>query len=260
MRSYGQYCAVAKALDVIGDRWTLLIVRELLAQGPCRYTDLRRCLPGIATNLLAERLRELEHAGVLVREDAPPPVATALFSLTPRGEQLRTVVYELGRWGIPLMVDTTPDEEYRSHWLQMPVELYLADDSPEHAPTTIEVRAGEQPMLIEARNGTVSTRPGESADADAVLSGPPQIVLGVLTGALDPDEASERGLRFDGERAALERLQRLKFSGAPREGRRLGDAVARLANAAPPDAGFAEDMQVVLGSSDAVPSDPGWDR
>src|SRR5271155_4436505 len=103
MRSYGQYCSVAKALDVIGDRWTLLIVREVLAGGPSRYTDLRNGLPGIATNLLAERLRELEHAGIIVREDAPPPVATALFSLTARGEQLKTVIDELGRWGMPLM-------------------------------------------------------------------------------------------------------------------------------------------------------------
>jgi DNA-binding HxlR family transcriptional regulator len=216
MRSYGQYCSVAKALDVVGDRWTLLIVRELLAQGPCRYTDLRRCLPGIATNLLAERLRELEHAGILVREDAPPPVATALFSLTPRGEQLRAVVYELGRWGIPLMVDTRPEEEYRSHWLQMPVELFLADDASEHESTTIEVRAGEQPMLIEAREGVISTRAGTSEHADAVLSGPPQLVLGVLTGALDADEAVAQGLCFDGERAALERLQPRTFSDAVR--------------------------------------------
>jgi len=211
MRSYGQYCSVAKALDVIGDRWTLLIVRELLAQGPTRYTDLRRGLPGVATNLLAERLRELEQAGVVAREDAPPPIATALFSLTPRGEQLRPVIEELGRWGMPLMLETTPEEQYRSYWLQLPVELFLADTSPEHVPTTIEVRAGEQPMLIEARDGAVSTRPGTSEDADAVLSGPPQLVLGVLTGVLDPDEATERGLRFDGERAALARLQRCKL-------------------------------------------------
>jgi DNA-binding HxlR family transcriptional regulator len=115
MRSYGQYCSVAKALDVIGDRWTLLIVRELLAQGPSRYTDLRRGLPGVATNLLAERLRELEQGGIVLREDAPPPIATALFSLTSRGEQLRSVIEELGRWGIPLMADTTPEEEYRSY-------------------------------------------------------------------------------------------------------------------------------------------------
>src|ERR1700677_1291882 len=117
MRSYGQYCSVAKALDVIGDRWTLLIVRELLAQGPSRYTDLRNGLPGIATNLLAERLRELEQAGIVVREEARPPIAPALFSLSPRGKQLHTVIEELGRWAMPLMAETSPEEEYRSHWL-----------------------------------------------------------------------------------------------------------------------------------------------
>src|SRR3984893_11365924 len=129
MRSYGQFCAAAKALDVLGDRWTLLIVRELLAQGPSRYTDLRNGLPGIATNLLAERLRELERAGVVVRGDAPPPVATTLFSLTPRGKQLKAVIDELGRWGMPLMAETTPEEGNRSRWLSMPDEQFLGDPS-----------------------------------------------------------------------------------------------------------------------------------
>jgi DNA-binding HxlR family transcriptional regulator len=205
MRSYGQYCSVAKALDVIGDRWTLLIVRELLAQGPSRYTDLRNGLPGIATNLLAERLRELEQAGIIVREEAPPPVATALFSLSSRGQRLKAVIDELGRWGMPLMAETAPGEEYRSYWLSLPVEQLLADDS--GVPTTIEVRAGEQPMLIEARDGAVSTRPGTSEHADAVLSGPPQVVLGLITGALAQDEALSRGLSFEGAPEALERLR-----------------------------------------------------
>ncbi len=209
MRSYGQYCSVAKALDTIGDRWTLLIVRELLAQGPSRYTDLRNGLPGIATNLLAERLRELEQAGIVVRDDAPPPVATALFSLTPRGKQLKAVIDELGRWGMPLMAETTPEEEYRSRWLSMPVEQFLVDRS--EVPTTIEVRAGEQPMLIEAREGSVSTRPGTSEHPDAVLSGPPQLVLGLISGALEHDDALERGLGFEGAPDALARLRR----GAP---------------------------------------------
>src|SRR2546423_10330659 len=96
MRSYSQYCSLAKALDIVGERWTLLIVRELLLRGPSRYTDIRDGLPGIATNLLAERLRDLEKAGLLSREDAPPPVATTLFRLTPRGEQLRSAAPQPG--------------------------------------------------------------------------------------------------------------------------------------------------------------------
>src|SRR2546421_3568128 len=127
MRSYRQYCSVAKSLDLIGDRWTLLIVRELLLRGACRYTDLRDGLPGIATNLLADRLRDLEEKGIVGREDAPPPVATTLFRLTPRGEQLRPTLVELGRWGAPLMVETGANGAFRSHWLSLPAELFLTD-------------------------------------------------------------------------------------------------------------------------------------
>src|SRR5919197_3297835 len=103
MRSYDQYCAVARALDVVGDRWSLLIVRELLLRGSCRYTDLRYGLPGIATNLLAERLRELEEAGLVRRVEAPPPIATTLFELTERGRELEDALYALVQWGAPFM-------------------------------------------------------------------------------------------------------------------------------------------------------------
>lgn len=89
-------CGIAKGLDVIGDRWTLLIVRELLIRGACRYTDLRNGLPGIAANLLAQRLRELEQAGIVFSEDAPPPIATKLFRLTERGVALEPVLEAIG--------------------------------------------------------------------------------------------------------------------------------------------------------------------
>src|SRR6202166_4432738 len=98
MRSYGQYCSIAKALDVVGDRWSLLIIRELLIRDGLRYTDLEAGLPGIATNLLADRIRELEAAGLIRREEAPPPVATTLVHLTEAGAELEPVVRGLG-WG-----------------------------------------------------------------------------------------------------------------------------------------------------------------
>src|SRR5213078_3661580 len=119
MRSYGQFCGVAKGLDLVGDRWTLLIVRELLIRGACRYTDLRNGLPGIATNLLAARLRELEQAGVIEREDAPPPVATGLFQLTPRGRELGPVLQSLTAWGTPLLARPARADAIRAHWLAL---------------------------------------------------------------------------------------------------------------------------------------------
>src|SRR4029453_13069711 len=117
MRSYGQYCAVARALDVVGDRWAFLIVRELLLLGPCRYTDLRNGLPGIATNLLADRLRDLEEAGVVRRVHAPPPIATTLYELTPRGAELGSVLKALGTWGAELMARPQGGDAFRSYWL-----------------------------------------------------------------------------------------------------------------------------------------------
>src|SRR5258707_7479750 len=131
MRSYKQYCAIARALDVIGDRWNMLIVRELLLQGDCRYTDLLDGLPGIATNLLAERLRDLEREGIVTREEAPPPIATTLFRLTPRGQQLKTILFELGRWGAPLMAEPDEQDAYRSYWL---ASLLVSDRTPDQPP------------------------------------------------------------------------------------------------------------------------------
>jgi DNA-binding HxlR family transcriptional regulator len=207
VRTYDQYCGAARALDVVGDRWTLLIVRELLIQQPCRYTDLRYGLPGIATNLLADRLRELEEHGVITREAAPPPVATTLFRLTPRGEALRPVLYALGRWGRELLENTPEDAAFRSHWLALPLELQLTDHTPDQPPVTIQVCTGDQPLLIQTADGGVRVRAGRAPDPDATLTGTPPLVLGVLTGRLDLETARARGLDFLGDTEALERVR-----------------------------------------------------
>ena len=207
MRSYGQYCALAKALDVIGDRWTLLIVRELLIRGSCRYTDLRNGLPGIATNLLADRLRELEQAGIVRREAAPPPIATTLFQLTSRGQELEPIVHELGRWGAPFLAKPARHDAFRSHWLALPLKLHLGDTTPERPPVSIELRTGGEPMTIETVDGTVRIRPGSAQHPDAVLTGTPQLIVGVVTGKLDLAGARAAGLQYDGDPETLRRLQ-----------------------------------------------------
>jgi DNA-binding HxlR family transcriptional regulator len=206
MRSYQQYCAVAKALDVVGDRWVLLIVRELMTSGPSRYTDLMKGLPGIATNLLADRLREMEKAGLVRAWAAPPPVATTLFELTEQGQALRPLLEELGRWGAPLMGVPQPGNVFRSHWLVFPLDAYLADKSPKEPPITIEVRTGDEPMLIETEAGKVRTRRGSAEHPDAVLTGRPGLILGLLSGRFDLPEARKRGLEFKGSQKALHRV------------------------------------------------------
>ncbi len=206
MRSYDEYCSIAKSLDVVGDRWTLLIVRELALRGACRYTDLRNGLPGIATNLLADRLRELEHAGVIAREDAPPPIASTLYRLTPRGEQLRPVLNDLMRWGLPLMAEQKPGDAVRSHWLAGALELMLVDRQPLGAPVTLQLQIGDQLIAIEARNGEIQIRLGVADNADATLTGPPKPTMGLLLGLLAPADAKANGINFEGDPAILDRI------------------------------------------------------
>jgi DNA-binding HxlR family transcriptional regulator len=209
MRSYNEYCAVAKSLDVVGDRWTLLIVRELALRGACRYTDLRNGLPGIASNLLAERLRELEHAGVIAREDAPPPIATTLFRLTPRGEQLNPVLDELFRWGLPLMTEQKRDDAVRSHWLAGALDVMLTDRQPDASPVTVELQIGDQPIVIETRDGAIHTRLGPAENPDATLSGAPKPILGFLIGSLELPDAKAAGVKYKGDLEAIERIRGL---------------------------------------------------
>jgi len=207
MRTYGQYCAVAKALDLIGDRWTLLVVRELLVRGPCRYTDLRNGLPSIATNLLADRLRDLEQAGVVSREEAPPPVATTLFRLTSRGEELAPVLRELLRWGMPLMEEgPASGDVFRGQWMAWPAEMNLTDREPDAPPVTIQVLADEENVLIETAAGSVHVTPGRAEHPDAVLRGPVHTVLGLITGHYGLDQAAAMGVEYEGDRGALERV------------------------------------------------------
>ena len=206
MRSYGQYCSVARALDVIGDRWTLLIIRELLLRGACRYTDLKNGLPGIATNLLADRIRELEAAGLVRREEAPPPVATTLVHLTETGAALEPVLKALGWWGIRYMAQPAGTDEFRSQWFTYPVEFFLRDRDPGAPAATVEVRAGEERAVVEVSGGTVSIRVGTAPSPDLVLTGRPQLMAALFTGQLSTAEVTALGLEVSGDASVLDRI------------------------------------------------------
>jgi DNA-binding HxlR family transcriptional regulator len=206
MRSYGQYCSIAKALDVVGDRWTLLIIRELLIRGACRYTDLRNGLPGIATNLLSDRIRELESAGLIRREDAPPPIATTLFHLTESGAELLPVLDAIGRWGVRYMIEPADSDEFRGHWFTFPVSFFLHDRDPDGPPVSIELRTASGPAVIEISGGSAHTRLGTAAAPDLILQGEPQLILALLAGRLTAAEAAGRGLQIIGDTGVLHRV------------------------------------------------------
>ena len=208
MKSYNHYSAVAKALDAVGDRWTLLIIRELVSQGPCRYTDLMSGLPGIATNLLADRLASLEASGIVRREQVPPPVAATLYHLTDTGTDLEPVLDALGIWGARFMSEKDEPDQFRSHWFKRPVSMFLKDRAPDGPPISIQLSPEDYPAVIEASHDGIRTRPGRVESPDLELVGPPHLILGILSGRLSVKEAKAAGLTLTGRVAELNSLRR----------------------------------------------------
>jgi DNA-binding HxlR family transcriptional regulator len=197
VKSYGHYCGLARGLDVIGDRWVLLIVRELLP-GPRRYGELYTGLPGIATNLLVDRLRMMEDNGLLVR------TPDDRYALTEWGEGLRDVVYAIGRWAFPVMGERRAGEEFRSQWIVHPVTALFPGVDPTRPELEIEVRCGELPMTIRSRAGVVEVAEGPAPAPDLVLTGPPDAVIGLLAQRVAPDHD---GLVVTGDARRLKRLR-----------------------------------------------------
>ncbi|MGC3001338.1 winged helix-turn-helix transcriptional regulator [Streptomyces sp. G35A] len=145
-RSYDQYCSAARALDAVGDRWTLLIVRELLA-GPRRYTDLHADLPGVSTDVLASRLKDMERDGLATRRRLPPPGAAYVYELTPRGRALLPVLQALGAWGQDELGERRPTDAVRAHWFALPLLRALDGEG------LVEVRLEEGHFHLHAGAG-----------------------------------------------------------------------------------------------------------
>jgi DNA-binding HxlR family transcriptional regulator len=202
VKSYRQYCALARGLDVIGDRWVLLIVRELL-WGPRRYGELAYGLPGIATNLLAERLRTMQASGLVARAHDDR------YQLTEWGEGLREVVADIGRWASPLMgsIAVADGDSFRSHWIAHPVAALFPRVDPARPELSIEVRCSDEPITIRSAEGRVSVQPGRAAAPDLVLTGPPDAIIGLLARQIDAADAKARGLAITGGLRLLRRLR-----------------------------------------------------
>jgi len=206
MKTYGQHCPVAKALDLVGDRWTLLIVRELLIQGPCRYTDLKNGIPGIATNLLSDRLSDLESSGLVRREAAPPPIATTLYVLTKAGAELEPTIVALGRFGTRYLDEPGENDTGRPHWFPFAASLHLRDGNPDHLPGTLQLLTKAGPAVIEINGPNVTTRIGTVPSPTLTLEGEPDTILRLLLGQATLAQSQERGLRVDGDTAILQRI------------------------------------------------------
>lgn len=207
MKSYGQLCAVARALDVVGDRWSLLLVRELLIHGQARFTDLQTGLPGIAPNLLVQRLRDLEGHGVLCREVAAPPVTGSVYRLTERGRTLEGVVRELLKWGAPTVPDAAEDATFQMHWLSLPARYLLRDARPHEAPITVRFGDLRDGFDLTACHGDVNVAPCRAdARPTAEITGPGPVLVGLIQGAIPLDHASNAEITIKGDPSALERV------------------------------------------------------
>ncbi|POX41479.1 transcriptional regulator [Streptomyces sp. Ru73] len=184
-RSYDQYCPVARALDTVGDRWTLLIVRELLA-GARRYTDLHADLPGVSTDMLAGRLKDMERDGLTVRRRLDPPAAAHVYELTPRGRALLPVLTALADWGAPELGAPGPTDAMRAHWFAVPLmprlARYFAARPAEHGPVrVVEVRLDEGTFHVTLDEaGAGATEAYGYADGPAAA---PDVVLELDTAA-----------------------------------------------------------------------------
>src|SRR5258708_4159743 len=183
MRPYSQYCAVARALDVVGERWTLLIVRELFFRDS-RYSDLQDALPGIATNLLAERLRQLEAEGIIERYEPPSPVRATVYRLPTRGRELGPVLQALVIWGPPLLGRGQRTDAFRTHWLIMALRIsFNGVDVSDLAPLNIVLETGDEPAIMDVRADGLTVQAGTGTsptDAAAVVVEGPAAEVGRL--------------------------------------------------------------------------------
>ncbi|WP_329115502.1 winged helix-turn-helix transcriptional regulator [Streptomyces sp. NBC_01465] len=193
-RSYDQYCAAARALDAVGDRWTLLIVRELLA-GPRRYTDLHADLPGVSTDVLASRLKDMEREGLSTRRKLPAPASAFVYELTARGRELLPVLTALAEWGAPALAERRPTDAVRAHWFAVPLARRLEGV----AEGVVEVRLDEGVFHVRIGDGEPLYGDGPAPVApDAVLAMDAAACLAVVDGELPaekfllPSRAHER--------------------------------------------------------------------
>ena len=204
-RTYGDRCGVARALDLVGERWALLVVRELLL-GPKRFTDLRAGLPNLSPDVLSQRLRELEQAEVLRRRKLAPPAGSRVYELTERGRALESVVLELGRWGSQTPL---PDGEsaFGSDSFVLALKARFDPAAADGLDVTVELRLGEDSFRSRVADGRYEVARGDSGPADAVVTSDPATLATVLWHDRPLAEALRTGdVEIDGSTPAAKRF------------------------------------------------------
>src|SRR5258708_22398875 len=234
MKCYGQACPIARALDVVGERWSLLLVRELIL-GPRRYRDLATGLPGIPSNVLAERLKDLQPAGVSTRSRLPAPTDVTAYELTDAGRALQPALNELLDWGLRYAPEPSQDDEVQPGWA-----LLGAAGRPTALPAgqVCELRVGTEFFYLSSDAGKLTVRRGPAPDGDAVVTMSADTLYSLLTGQTNVTDAV-RHSTVDGDteiaRRALQPLAATRTTPAPAiSGARRASARAAPAAHQPP--------------------------
>jgi DNA-binding HxlR family transcriptional regulator len=215
VKRFDQYCPMAHALSLVGERWALLIVRELL-QGPKRYTDIAHGLPGIGTNILAARLRELEEHGIVQKRKLPPPAASTVYELTEYGQGLNEALYALARWGARTLGPPSEGDELYPEWGVNALPALFNAEAARGLTETYVFKIDGDVFTARIENGCLAASLGAVETADLVVETDMETFFALASGDLEPRDALERGrARVEGDADVLERCFRV-LSLAPR--------------------------------------------
>jgi DNA-binding HxlR family transcriptional regulator/putative sterol carrier protein len=204
-RTYGDRCGIARALDVVGERWALLVVRELLL-GPKRFTDLRAGLPGLSPDVLSQRLRELEQAGLVCRRKLTPPAGSRVYELTERGLAIEPILLELGRWGsqTPLPEGDAP---FSADSFVLALRTLFDPAAAEGVDVTLELRLGEDGFRSHVADRRLDVARGSAEEPDAVVESSPSALAAVLWHDRPLAEALRTGdVEIEGSTPAVKRF------------------------------------------------------
>jgi len=204
-RRYDDACAAAHALDLIGDRWALLVVRELM-MGPRRFSDLREGLPGISANILTQRLEELEAAAILTRRRLPPPAAAQVYELTPWGYEAEPILQTLGRWAAR-SPGHDPSLPLSTTSFLLSLRTMIDPARARELTARIGLRMGDESYLARITNGGISISRDDLRDADVVFTADAPVLAGAIYGGAALPTLEAAGLlRIEGDRALAERV------------------------------------------------------
>lgn len=202
-RSYNQFCGVARALDLVGERWALLVVRDLVL-GPKRFTDLQADLPGIATNVLVARVRELARNGIVRRRALPPPAAATVYELTEYGRELEPVLLALGRWGATSLGVPRPEQTIRSGWIGVAMRAYSVPEASVGTGASLELRLDDGTLNVRLDDGQVTIGHGPIENPSLTIEAANLTLLALLRRIAPAEELIDQGLlRVDGDEQLL---------------------------------------------------------